>query len=179
MAFDAYLDIEGIPGESLAKGREKKIELLSFDFGATQATSATASSAGGASAERVNLKEFTVRKFIDMATPKIFQSCCSGQHIKKVTLHVQRAGGTNTLEYLTVTLEEVIISSTEVEGFSQASQNGQTGSTDLAQDIPTEKVKFNFARITVKYNQQKRSDGGQSGNVSGGWDRSKNKPISG
>lgn len=62
MAFDAYLKIDGIPGESLDTNHKDWIELLSFEFGASQATSATASSAGGASAERVNLSEFAIQE---------------------------------------------------------------------------------------------------------------------
>ncbi|WP_044424816.1 type VI secretion system tube protein Hcp, partial [Pseudomonas avellanae] len=48
MAFDAYLKIEGIPGEALDAQFKDWIELEDFDVGATQSASATATSAGGA-----------------------------------------------------------------------------------------------------------------------------------
>lgn len=177
MAFDAYLKIDGIPGESLDSKHKDWIELLSFDFGATQTTSATASSAGGASAERVNLSEFCIRKFLDKATPKLFESCCRGQHIKEITLHVNRAGG-EQVRYLEVKLEEVIVSSTEIEGMAASGQQASTGSADAAQDLPSEVVKFNYARIKVTYTQQKRSDGQGGGNIAGGWDRTTNRVYS-
>lgn len=174
MAFDAYLDISDIQGESLDSQFKDKIELLSFDFGATQATSATASSAGGASAERVNLKEFSVRKFIDKATPKLFEACCSGKHIKKVKLSVRRAGGKQE-KYLEVELQEVIVSSTEIEGMAVNSSD----KTDPSNDLPSEVIKFNYAKISVTYTQQKRSDGQGGGSLKGGWDRTSNKTFAG
>ena len=177
MAFDAYLKIDGIPGESLDSKHKDWIELLGFDFGATQATSATASSAGGASAERVNLSDFSIRKFIDKATPKLFEACCQGKHIKEVTLHINRAGGEKML-YLEIKLEEVIVSSTEIEGMAVSGQQAATGNIDTAQDLPSERIKFNYARIKVTYTQQKRSDGQGGGNITGGWDRTGNRVYS-
>lgn len=176
MAFDAYLDIDDIKGESLDSNFKDKIELLSFDFGATQATSATASSAGGASAERVNLKEFSVRKFIDIATPKLFEACCSGKHIKKVKLTVRRAGGKQE-KYMEVELQEVIVSSTEIEGMAVSSSSAQQ--QEAWHDLPSEVIKFNYAKISVTYTQQKRSDGQGGGSLKGGWDRTANKTFAG
>ncbi|ALM53982.1 Hcp family type VI secretion system effector [Halomonas huangheensis] len=181
MAFDAYLKIDGIPGESLDANHTDWIELLSFEFGASQATSATASSAGGASAERVNLSEFAISKFIDKASPKLFEACCRGQHIKEVVLQVHRAGG-DQVRYLEVRLEEVIVSSTGMEGMASFAQNGGGGSTDSVHDtrhdLPSEEIKFNYARIKVNYTQQKRQDGQGGGNIAGGWDRTRNRVYS-
>ena len=176
MAFDAYLKIDGIPGESLDDKHPDWIELKSFDFGASQATSATASSSGGASAERVNLSEFRIQKFVDKASAKLFESCCKGQHIKEVVLHVNRAGGDKG-RYMEIKLEEVIVSSTEMEGTSTATGFEQ-GENEDRHDLPFETVKFNYARIKITYTQQKRSDGQGGGNVAGGWDRTRNKVYS-
>lgn len=181
MAFDAYLKIDGIPGESLDTNHKDWIELLSFEFGASQATSATASSAGGASAERVNLSEFAIKKFIDKASPKLFEACCRGQHIKEITLQVNRAGG-DQVRYMEVKLEEVIVSSVDLEGMASFSQAGGGGASDSVHDtrhdLPSEEVKLNFARIKVTYTQQKRSDGQGGGNITGGWDRTRNRVYS-
>ncbi len=49
MAFDAFLKLDGIPGESTDDKHKDWIELLSYNWGATQMGSATASSSGGAS----------------------------------------------------------------------------------------------------------------------------------
>lgn len=176
MAFDAYLKIDGVPGEALDDAHRDWIELKRFDFGASQATSATASSAGGASAERVNLSEFTIEKFIDKASAKLFEFCCKGQHIKNITLEVNRAGGSK-VRYLQVQLEEVIVSSTNIEGTSVSTgwENQRNSDVEDRNDLPYETVKFNYARIKITYTQQKRSDGQGGGNVTGGWDRTRNK----
>lgn len=176
MAFDTYLKIDGIPGESLDEKHPDWIELKSFDFGASQATSATASSAGGASAERVNLSEFQVQKLVDKASPKLFEACCKGQHIKEVVLHVNRAGG-DKVRYMEIKLEEVIVSSTDMQG-SSASSSYERNDREDSLDLPYDSVKFNYARIKITYTQQKRSDGQGGGNVAGGWDRTRNKVYS-
>ncbi|HBO0859715.1 type VI secretion system tube protein Hcp [Pseudomonas aeruginosa] len=167
MAFDAFLKIDGIPGESLDEKHKDWIEVLGYNYGATQATSATASSSGGASSERVNLTDLTVRKFVDKSSPKLFEAVAKGQHIKEIVLNVNRAGGGEKVTYFTITLEEVVVSSID-----------HTGASDGDGDLPVEVVTFNFARIKTTYTQQKRSDGAGGGNVAGGWDRTLNKVYS-
>ncbi|MFJ3076607.1 MULTISPECIES: type VI secretion system tube protein Hcp [Pseudomonas] len=169
MAFDAYLKIDGIPGEALDDKHKDWIEVLGYQYGATQATSATASSSGGASSERVNLSDFTIRKYVDKASAKAFEACCKGQHIKEVVLNVNRAGG-DKVTYLTITLEEVVISSVNFLGNLPID-----GEAKAESDLPMEEIKFNFSRIKTTYTQQKRSDGAGGGKVTGGWDRSLNK----
>ncbi|RMR20714.1 hypothetical protein ALP90_05041, partial [Pseudomonas amygdali pv. ulmi] len=56
MSFEAYLQIEGIPGETLSEGYENWIELQDFDLSASQTASATATSAGGATSGRAYLR---------------------------------------------------------------------------------------------------------------------------
>lgn len=179
MAFDAYLKIDGIPGEALDDKHKDWIEVLDYQYGATQATSATASSSGGGSSERVNLSDLTIRKYVDKASAKAFESCCKGQHIKEVVLNINRAGG-DKMTYLTITLEEVIISAVNFLG--QQKTTTTPGTSDKAgdnandkSDLPMEEIKFNFARIKTTYTQQSRANGQGGGNVTGGWDRSLNK----
>jgi len=52
MSFDAYLKIDDIPGEALDDTYKKWIEVTGYNFGVSQTTSATASSAGGATSSR-------------------------------------------------------------------------------------------------------------------------------
>lgn len=164
MAFDAYLQIEGIQGESLDNEHQNWIEVLQYNYDAYQSASATASSAGGAASERAKLSDFQITKFVDRASPKLYESCCAGQHFKRIVFHVNRAGG-KQLRYLEITLEEVIISSV-------------TGNGASAGDLPLETVRFNFGRIKFNYIQQKRDNGTGSGNIAGGWDRIANKRYS-
>lgn len=56
MAFDAYIHIAEITGEALDQQYANWIEIVGYKFGASQSTSATASSAGGASSGRTTLQ---------------------------------------------------------------------------------------------------------------------------
>ncbi|KGS12543.1 MULTISPECIES: Hcp family type VI secretion system effector [Pseudomonas syringae group] len=163
MAFDTYMQIEGIPGESLDALFRDWIEILDFDVGASQSASATATSAGGASNGRASMSDFFFRKTVDKSTPKLHEACCSGKHFKEVTIAVNRAG-TEEIKYLEIKLEEVIISSVSLNG-NGSMENG----------FPTETVRLNYGRIKIVYTQQKRSDGQGGGQVAGGWDGIKNK----
>jgi type VI secretion system secreted protein Hcp len=117
----------------------------------------------------VALSDFSIRKAVDKASAKLFEACCKGTHIAKIQLNVNRAGG-DKLTYLTINLEEVVVSSVK------AVAGGNQGGEDKAvSDLPIEEISFNFARIKTTYTQQSRSDGQGGGNVTGGWDRTANK----
>ena len=159
MAFDAFIKIEGIPGEALDEQYRDWIEIAGYSFGAHQSTSATASSAGGASSGRTTLTNFTFTKLLDKSSCKILEASCAGEHLAKVTLALSRAGA-DKLKYLEIALEEVIIAD-----YMQTAGNG----------VPLEVVQLDYGRIKTTYIQQKRSDGSSGGNITGGWDRINNK----
>jgi type VI secretion system secreted protein Hcp len=56
MAVDIYLQIDGIKGESADSTHPGWIELTSAEWGVSQPKSATASTAGGHTAERCELR---------------------------------------------------------------------------------------------------------------------------
>lgn len=159
MAFDAYIQIDRIPGEARDEKYSQWIEVLSYDFGVSQSTSATASSAGGATSGRTSVTNFTFTKYLDSASCKLMEASCTGQHLKAVKLALCRAGG-DKLKYYEIILEEVII--------AEYSQSVDTG-------VPLEVIQLNYGRIKTTYTQQRRIDGGGGGNIAGGWDRIGNK----
>ena len=159
MAFDAYIHIAEITGEALDQQYANWIEIVGYKFGASQSTSATASSAGGASSGRTTLTNFTFTKYLDSASCKLLEASCAGQHLKEVKLVVCRAG-TEKLKYYEVVLEEVIIAD-----YTQSAADG----------VPIEVVQLDYGRIKTTYTQQKRTDGSGGGNIAGGWDRIGNK----
>ncbi|MBA1245062.1 Hcp family type VI secretion system effector [Pseudomonas japonica] len=171
MAFDAYIEIADIPGEVLDDKHKGWIEVLGYEFGATQATSATATSSGGASAEGVVLSDFSICKVVDSASPKLFEACCKGTHFKEVTLSVNRAGG-KKVAYLTIAMEQVLISSVK-----SVARRNRNGGDNAISDLPLEEISFNYARIKKTYARQSREDGEAAGNISGGWDRTRNQPF--
>lgn len=163
MAFDAFLKIDGIPGESGDDRHKDWIEVTSFHHGLEQPASATASSAGGATAERVNHENFIITHLLDKASPKLYEACCTGRHIKEITLELCRAGG-DKQKYLEIKLEQAIV--------ARVAPAGTTGA-----GFPNETVSFSYGKIKWTYTQQKREDGAGGGNVSAGWDLTANKTV--
>jgi type VI secretion system secreted protein Hcp len=166
MAFDTYLKIDGVPGESTDDKHKDWIEILSYSHGLSQPSSATSSSVGGATTERVNHQDFSVVKLLDKSSPKLYELCCTGKHIPKVSIEMCRAGG-DKLKYMEVVMEQVIISAVNPTGASQGNDA-----------FPSEAVSFNYGKIKWTYTQQKRADGSGGGNVTGGWDLTANKVAS-
>jgi len=91
--FDAFLKVDGIPGESKDDKHKDWIEIIDFVHGVNQPYSMTASSAGGATAERADFGTFNVSKLVDRASPKLWEACFTGKHIKEVVIELFRAGG--------------------------------------------------------------------------------------
>ena len=153
--FDAYLMIEGVPGESTAAGYEGQIEILSFSHGVSQSASMSASTAGGATTGRCNHQDFAVTKELDKASAILAQKCSDGSHIPTITLTLTRSGGGEKVPYMEYKLTKCIVSSVSV--------GGGTGS------FPTETATFNYAKIEWTYTQQKRDDGSGGGKTTGSW----------
>ena len=162
MAFDAFLKIDGIQGESTDDKHKDWIEVLSYGWGVSQPASATASSAGGASHQRADFNDFSIAKAMDKASPKIALSCASGTVAKTVTLELCRSGG-DKVKYMEYKLANVIISSVSIGG-------GGGGEV-------SESLSFNYGKIEWVYTQQKREDGSGGGQVAAGWDLQLNKKV--
>jgi type VI secretion system secreted protein Hcp len=80
MAFDAFIKIDDIEGESTDEKHPGWIEVLDCGVGIKQKISRTASSAGGASAERADFHDFNVTKQIDKSSPELALACANGTH---------------------------------------------------------------------------------------------------
>ncbi|MCI3947742.1 type VI secretion system tube protein Hcp [Pseudomonas syringae] len=163
MAFDSFLQIEGLQGGSTEANHEHALEITGYNLAATQSVSRTASSAGGATVGRIYLSDFSITKFVDAATPKLLAACCAGQHFKKATLSVYRAGS-DKQKYLEVTFENLIIS-----GF----HSGNIFET-LPNAFPEDVVWFSYSKIRMVYSQQSRASGQLIGQVTAGWDQERN-----
>ncbi len=157
MSFDAFLFIEGIPGESTDSKFTDQIEILSYSHGLSQPTTATASSVGGGTSGRCNHNDFSIVKELDKASPILSQQCSEGKHIPEVTLTLCRAGG-EKVPFMEYKMSDVVISSVSPGGSSQG------------EGVPLEEVSFNYGKIEWTYTQQKRADGGGGGNTAGSWD---------
>src|SRR2546428_8645908 len=133
MAVDMFMKIDGIKGESGDDKHKEEIDVLSWSWGMSQ--SGSAHMGGGAGAGKVNVNDLSFTKYIDVASPDLYLSCCNGKHLKDAKLVVRKAGE-NPLEYIIVTMEDVIVSSVS---------NGGSG----GEDRPTENETPHFARVKV------------------------------
>jgi type VI secretion system secreted protein Hcp len=160
MAVDYFLKIEGVDGESTDDSHKGEIELYAWSFGGNNPGSF--SSGGGGGTGKVTLNDFNFTKRADKASAKLFTACCTGEHLKKVTLTCRKAGKEQQ-EFLKIEITSALVSSFNT--------SGSTGD-----EIPTDQVTLNFAKIEYKYKEQK-PDGSLGGEVVGGWDVTTNKPV--
>jgi type VI secretion system secreted protein Hcp len=163
MAFDAFLKIDGIDGESDDDKHQKWVEILSFSHGLSQPSTGSRSSGGAATAERVNHQDFSVVKTLDKASAKLALACCKGTHIKEVKLELCRAAD-DKAKYMEYKMSDVIISSVRPGG---SAQGGET--------LPLEEVSFNYGKIEWTYTETDHKTGKPKGDVKANWDCVANK----
>jgi len=150
---------------------DKAIEVSSWSHVIQQPKSATASTAGGHTAERTEHGEMIFVKDIDAASTKLWQAASAGTVYKDVEIFFYRAlGGSNTTQtgnkrvnYLKIQLKNVVVShvSTNITGGS---------------DIPTETFGLRYSAVQWTYNDSPL-DGAtaKNTNVSGMWNLAKNE----
>ena len=154
MAVDMFLKIEpNCDGESNDSEHPDEIDVLAFSWGMTQ--SGSMHLAGGGGSGKVNVQDMSITKYLDKATTVLMQKCCSGKHFDKATLICRKAGDT-PVEYMKVTMEEVLVSS--------VSEGGGGG-----EDKQTENISLNFAKVKVEYEPQDAAGAG-AGASELGWD---------
>jgi len=157
-AVDYFLKIDGIEGESQDSKHKNEIQIESFSFGETN--SGTAALGGGFGAGKVVMNDFHFTMTVNKATPKLFQACASGEHIKSAVL-VARKAGKDQQEFLKWTFTDVMVTSYQ--------HGGSQGDV-----IPVDQISLNFAKVEIEYKEQK-ADGSLAGAIKGGWDLKQNK----
>ena len=139
MAVDMFIKIGDLTGESRDKTHKDSIDVLAWSWG--MSNSGSAHTGGGAGAGKVNVQDLSFTKYIDKSSTNLIMACCKGSHYPEAKLTVRKAGG-HPLEYITVTMKEVLITS--------VSTGGSGG-----EDRLTENVTLNFAEFVTEYKDQK------------------------
>jgi type VI secretion system secreted protein Hcp len=159
MAVDMYLKLDPIKGESTDDKHKDEIDVLSWSWGLNQTGSQHHSAGGGAGKVSVHDLHFT--HWVDKSTTYLIKACTKGEHIAKGVLTVRKAGGSAALEYIKVTMEEIIVSSVTAGG---------TGGDERL----TENVSLNFRKFKYEYTPQ--TDKGAAGSTAEfKWDIAANK----
>jgi type VI secretion system secreted protein Hcp len=162
MAVDTFLKIDGIKGESKDDKHKDEIDVQSWSWGMSQL--GTMATGGGGGAGRANVQDLSFTKQVDKSTPDLMLSCISGKHIKEATLVCRKASGDVQLDYLTIKLTDVLISSV------------QTGGSGGGGEVVMESVSINFAKVNVDYKEQ-TAKGAVGATPKMGWDIKANKKL--
>jgi type VI secretion system secreted protein Hcp len=157
MAVDAFLKME-VKGDSVAKGQEGSMDVLSWHWGMTQTGTTHRSTGGGAG--KVNVEDLSVTKYVDSATPNLVAACCTGKHFGEAVLTVRKAGGT-PLDYLVITMTDVIVSGIHTGG-------------SKGEELVTETVTLNFAKFKESYQPQDNKGAKSGGAIEASYDIAKN-----
>jgi type VI secretion system secreted protein Hcp len=158
-AFDYFLKIDGITGESADAKHKDEIDVLSWSWGESQP--AAAGPGGGAGAGKVSMNDMHVSANLSKAGPQLLLACASGKHLKSAVL-TGRRGGKAQAEFLTFSLSDVLVSAY------------QTGGTTA--DAPLDSLSLSFSKIEVTYKEQS-AKGGVGATTRVGWDRKANKSF--
>ena len=147
-----YLQLDGLKGESTDSEHKDWIEVHSFNHSITQMpTPGTAVSA------HCQHADYAITKPVDMTSPKLYEMCSSGKHIRSATLQMMRPMPDGTrAKCMEVKLEDVVISHVA------PACGGEL-------DSPSDTVSFKYSKITWTYTLPKRSDGSGGGNTTGSW----------
>ena len=155
--MDMFIKIDSLAGESKDSTHKGEIDVLAWSWGASNSGSAHVG--GGAGAGKVNVQDLSFTKYLDKSTPDLLLSTCNGKHWDQAVLVVRKAGET-PLEYLKITMSEVLVTS--------MSQGGSGG-----EDRLTENVTLNFASVKVDYVEQ-TPKGGTGDKPSMNWNIAEN-----
>ena len=146
---DCFLKIDDVPGESLDKTHKNSIDVESWSWGETNTGSA--GHGGGAGTGKVLPQDLNIIKRVDKSSAVLFIHCSTGMPFKSAIL-TQRKSGEGQNDYLIITMENVMVSSYQVNGA------GDGGS------VPTESLALNFDSLEFSYKPQLER-GGLAGEV--------------
>ncbi|WP_261525135.1 Hcp family type VI secretion system effector [Burkholderia multivorans] len=159
MAQDIFLKVDGINGESLDDKHKDEIEILNWDWEILQESSMHSGSGGGAG--KATVKDLTFEHNIDRASPNLMKYALTGKHIDQAVLVMRKAGG-NPLEYLKLTMSDVIVTRVKPSGSKAGEEKSR------------ETVSLSFSKVKQEYVVQ-NAQGGSGGAVTASFDIKGNK----
>jgi type VI secretion system secreted protein Hcp len=151
-----------IKGECTLTDYKDMIELLSYSSGNSQQITGDQSNQKRTSG-KPNFQDFTVTKYMDLATCPLIDYCDQAKVIASVKITVGQNEQGKVNKIMTYEMKNVLISSYSVGG-------GGGGK-------PQETVTLNFTSISWTYKPQ-QDTGDATGQTSATWDLTKNAPSS-
>ncbi len=148
-----------IKGESQINGHKDEIELLAYNHGISMQMTGDPSNTARTSGKPQH-QEFSMTKYLDLATPKLIEFCNKGDSIGKCEILLARNDDGKVEQLVKYILENCIISSHSVGAGSG--------------NKPVEKLTLNYTKVTWEYKAQK-SAGQMGGTSSTTWDLATNQ----
>jgi type VI secretion system secreted protein Hcp len=159
-AVDVLLKVTGIDGESVIKGHEGEIDILSWSWQISNPNDALSTYGGGAYPPVIN--PLIMTKYIDEASPYFAIILLNNSIIDEAILTVRKAGK-DAVDYLKVKMWAVRVVDLT---------NGGSGGEDRL----VETVAFVFSRVCYEYTPQK-DDGTANASIEKCWDIALNVPY--
>jgi type VI secretion system secreted protein Hcp len=161
--FLEFSSDSGIKGESIDEAsptaHKNHIEILKWDW-TTENTIKWDVNQGGQST-RMEVRPIALSKVVDSASAALYQCCVNGKHISSATITARKNDGDQKLEYLIVTLTDVMVNKVHWSG-------------DGTQQNVTEDIELSFAQFHIKYQTQgEHGSGTPAGDL--GWHVQKQK----
>ncbi len=136
------LEMPGVKGECTLSGYEEMISCKGLSMSCTQGMDASKNQTRTVST--ITIEELSLERDFDVSSIPLLDRLVSAKDCGTCKLHILKAAGTEgigQMEFLTITLEHVLVSSVE-------------HSVSLDEN-PTENVTLNFSKITWEYMYQK------------------------
>ena len=152
MAIDTHIKFDGVDGESTHKDHKGEIEVLSWSWGVSNASSV--SSGGGSGKGKAVPGAFHFTHNYDKASPVLAKQCAQGKHFKQVVV-TSRKSGEGQKDFLKITMKEVFVSAVQPNCIHQGG------------DI-LESVSMSYGEIEFGYKAQD-AKGGLGGEVKFAW----------
>ncbi len=136
MPMTGFLKIPDIPGESVRADHEDEIDIHSIDWGVSRQQSAATGS--GRSRSRADVRSVSLGKFYDASSPYLALACMQGKSFDEIVISLRKDSGDAHLDYLRITLSNVVISGYDVNTPPEGSQLADT-------------VRLSFEKINILY----------------------------
>ena len=154
-AVDYFLKIDGISGESTDEAHKGEIEVESFSWGVSQATTRLGA---GAAAGRAVFQDLRFTSFVSKASPNLMLKCATGAHLKDAVLTARNAGGEQQ-EFLKITLSDVLVSSYQTSASANPGPpDSPTDAIFIGLDQPTDAVSLSYGSAKLTEGPQQHID---------------------
>lgn len=152
MAIDTHIKFDGVEGESTHQDHKGEVEILSWSWGVSNASSAA--TGGGSGRGKASPGDFHFQHSYDKASPVLAKKCAQGVHFPTVVL-TSRKSGEGQKDFFKITMKEVFVTSVQPSGHSGGEM--------------MESISVSYGAIEFSYKPQD-AKGGLGGEVKFGWD---------